>query len=402
MKTSPYTLIRSCYLPLLLISGILFNSCKKENRCIPPRINEDPPPASNYVQNGNFAISEQHSMVPDNWQAHFEHDVMEFVNFMNGTVAWSRNSGGSYYFSQQVTLNPNKYYKVSIDFYYDIHNHYKGGLYVMDTSFSRILGKSERYAAAGTERLEFVISTNEDTVVNLVFGFLNGMNASALFTNPIITEYDYLPRIQNSDFSNFLVKELKLAFTETRFDKSIQAVSDYVNEILLSEYQNRSVDLDVIYESTIADSYPYFMSYLNDLSNINVAYCQKSALSLTEILTNEFNIPVRQIHMQKDGIGFHQFIEYWNPFANKWIIADPYFGMVYSKNDTLLNVSEISMDEFPGVFKRFGEYRFSASDEEAVEFWENTENLQITVDPYLSYPFGNAVIYFSRNRTRKS
>jgi len=75
------------------------------------------------------------------------------------------------------------------------------------------------------------------------------------------------------------------------------------------------------------DNTSYLHSYASD-ENVENAYCQKSSLSLDEIL-KLFKIPVRQIYWEKNCLGFHQFTEYWNPFDKKWKLIDIYYGIRY-------------------------------------------------------------------------
>jgi hypothetical protein len=82
-------------------------------------------------------------------------------------------------------LEPDRFYKVSVDCDYAIRDYFAGGLYIMDQQMQTILGKAERRYSTGSEKLEFVFKIDKtDTVVNMIMGFIDGMNGSIQFKNP--------------------------------------------------------------------------------------------------------------------------------------------------------------------------------------------------------------------------
>lgn len=368
----------------------LSTSCKKCDHHVAPDYPEPDREPGNYVANPQF-VKQSSTGLPYSWKASFNSYNPGSLDISEGEIILIGNSQHSFYLYQPVQLEANRYYKISIDCHYSIHDFSPAGLYVFDSALTTVLGKSEKYDTEGSEKLEFVISTQKDSLINLVIGCINSINGRIVFKHPVIEEYEFRARIQNSAFSNFLVPELKLAFSPHRFDESIQALANLVNEVLLSDLQGRVMIFSDQFHSLSSNDYPYLTTYLNNLDSITTAYCQKSSLSLGEILYNEFNIPVRQIHMQAGGIGFHQFLEYWNPYKNKWIVIDPYFGIVYEKGQSLLSKAEISREDISASMKRITQYAYSTSTEEFMEYWQTTEEIHTTYDPYLSLPYGNQV-----------
>ena len=69
-------------------------------------------------------------------------------------------------------------------------------------------------------------------------------------------------------------------------------------------------------------------------------FCQQASLSASDLML-QFKIPTRHIHFQKEGVGFHQFIEYWHPYLGKWIIVDPYYGIGYHQDQELIGYNEL-------------------------------------------------------------
>jgi len=314
---------------------------------------------------------------------------------LEGGIGWERNAAGSFYISQKISLQPERFYKVSVDCDYAIRDYFAGGLYIMDQQMQTILGKAERRFNTGSEKLEFVFKVDEkDAIVNIIMGFIDGMNGSIQFKDPKIVAYNFVPILQNSKFSNYLVNKLYLSFDERYFNRSVMSVANFVNRTLLLEYRgNNSADSKKIKEMLNPDLYPYFIKNLNELNNIYVGYCQRASLSFGEILSNEFCIPVRQVHTQAGGIGVHQFVDYWNPYLNRWIAIDLYFSSIFKKNSLLLSSNEIEPTEAIFLMKNFGNNSFSTDMEEAANIWDSCDELSIDQNYYLSYPFGNSVVW---------
>ena len=105
---------------------------------------------------------------------------------------------------------------------------------------------------------------------------------------------------------------------------------------------------------------------------------------------NEFNIPTRAVHLQDDSkTGFHQFLEYWNPFLEKWVVIDPYFSFRYRNEDgTYLSAMQLQNETAPwNKIAPFGQYAYSTSVEELQEMWRNKASFVTGQSYQLSYPF---------------
>jgi hypothetical protein len=304
-------------------------------------------------------------------------------------VTFSDNTQGQYFISQQVNLPAKKFYRVAVTVDYTLNNYSAAGIYVMDSGMSQTLGQFEKVFSSGTgETWEFVFYAKQGGPVTVVIGFLNGINGTATFRNASLTEYDYKPRVSGSAFSAHLSKKFPLVFTAGQYDTTIGKISDYVNSVLLCRYEyfDDTTELPILNQLIGSDiAYTYFNEYRNSLDSITDSYCQKSSLSLGEILTNEFNIPVRQIHMEVGGVGLHQFLEYWNPFAAKWIIIDPCFSTRYEKDGVLLGDEDINQQTAPGYIVRFGQYYYYQTLVPLVQLWQDLEVLD--VDDYYTITF---------------
>jgi len=97
----------------------------------------------------------------------------------------------------------------------------------------------------------------------------------------------------------------------------------------------KSADLDLLQTS-------YLNKYANEgFVEKNYFYELKSSVSIDEIL-KLYRIPVRQLYLQEDCVGRHQFLEYWNKSRGKWEIIDPYYGIRYKdKGGNFMSFEEV-------------------------------------------------------------
>jgi hypothetical protein len=87
------------------------------------------------------------------------------------------------------------------------------------------------------------------------------------------------------------------------------------------------------------------------------------------------------------GVGLHQFQEYWNPFANKWIIIDPCFNTRYEKDGVLLGDEEIDQSTAPGYMVRFGQYYYYQTTDELIALWQQLDTLDVKDYYTITFPF---------------
>lgn len=164
----------------------------------------------------------------------------------------------------------------------------------------------------------------------------------------------------NWALSRFLVAKLELdSFDENNFDSNIRKIAAYVNQILIVPYKyvaetpgtaaEKSMFLDSMerQRSMIREQLEPMLpqkSWLRQYLELPVlemdSYCQKASLATSELLAI-LGIPSRQIHMTQNGTGFHQFLDYWQPFQQQWVIIDPFYGIQYvDRNQNLMGFEQ--------------------------------------------------------------
>jgi hypothetical protein len=365
-------------LPLLLLGACQKNSNQPDAAVMSPTMATP----GNLVQDGSLAsLNSWPSMETYGGVIH---------SGKSGTV-FSGNAPGTYNIYQKVYLPAKKFYEVSVKVDYTINNYAPAGIYVMDSAMVNTLGEFEKVYSSGTgETWQFVFYCKKPANVNLVIGFLTGINGKATFTDVTLAEYDYKPKISQSGFAAYLGKKFPLVFNNLEYDSTIDKIADYMNSVLLCRYEYYSDTTELpILDSLIGSdtAYAYFNGYRHSLDSITDSYCQKSSLSLGEILANEFNIPVRQIYMVIGGVGLHQFQEYWNPFADKWIIIDPCFNVRYVKNGVLLGDEEIDQSTAPNLMINYGQYFYYQTTGPLVQLWQELDILDVKDYYTITFPY---------------
>ena len=123
------------------------------------------------------------------------------------------------------------------------------------------------------------------------------------------------------------------SFDAGTFDQNVETIATSINTSLLNNSGQEGQAIASLYASDLfkSEQTSYLHTYMVDENDRN-AYCQKSSLSLDEIL-KLYKIPVRQIHWQKNCSGIHQFTEYWNPYDKQWKLIDLYYGIRYVDNE---------------------------------------------------------------------
>lgn len=310
----------------------------------------------------------------------------------NDGMQFSGNTGGAFYISQRVSVDSGRFYMATVNAGYNIHNYFSCGLYIMDSSLRITLGKFERtYSDGNEETWKVVFRPKAKGQVAVVIGFLNGINASAYFRNITLNTYDYRPAIQGGALGTYLSRKFPLEFSPAKFDSTVCRVADYVNSVLLCKYTYHKDTAELLLLDSLIgrdSGYAWFNKYRAMVDQLPVAYCQKSSLSLAEILTNEFHVPTRQVHMVFGTTGKHQFTEYWDPFAEKWIAVDPCFNTHYLKDGALAGVNDFTSTEAPHLIRSFGTHVFHSFLPYGLPwYWTNMDRLQITDHYSLTFPY---------------
>jgi len=136
----------------------------------------------------------------------------------------------------------------------------------------------------------------------------------------------------NTQFAAMVRKETGVT-SPTLSDADIRRVAAWVVDVLEKSGTNR------LAWHTQHHSYlpMYFDAYVSTDTRPMGAFCQKSALSVSETLIR-LGVRSRQIHMYNplEGVGDHQFLQYENPSTGKWGIIDPYFGVFYEKDGEIM------------------------------------------------------------------
>ncbi len=303
----------------------------------------------NLVQNGNFEA----------WDTPFQPSGWKFVNPL-ATYAFRQsdssfegdwalhvraNTQGAYYLHQSIVVEPRTYYLASVMVSGDIHDWHYGGFTIATPSGSRVLAKHKTamksFPNYSGELMAKFYSHELDTV-QVSLGFDSGINASVRFDHFRIRKVD---EVSLERESQDLLDALGLEdFDSVNYHNNVLSVCATVNQQLKMPKAVR-IKFGNRIEPLLTDS-SWFNRFFSEPSQS--AYCQQASLSVSDLLL-QFRIPTQHIHFVDDGVGFHQFIEYWNPYMQRWIIVDPYYGIGYHKNHQLIGYEELIEIKKKGV-----------------------------------------------------
>lgn len=379
----------------ILFAGIiLLSSCTKGEPVALENITPSDLPDSNLLSNAGFSAWDASHTLPINWEMRQSAQNSDVFTPTHSGVSIKSNSEGEHILFQTITVEPNTFYKVSTVIKYEINNSIAGGLYVFDAATRTLLGKYEKANSKGEALFELLFNSRSANTVSVEIGFPDGMSGSFDCGPVQVVQQNYEPHISKTGFSDYLNQKMLLSFSADQLDSSASLLCDYINGVLQSVIKGYDLLAGELYKlQTLLinrDEYAYLPYYLSVPDSAFVAYCQRSSLSLQEILMNEFNIPTKAVHLQDNTqTGFHQLLEYWNPFQEKWVAIDPYFSFRYrNENGTFLSAEELQNETAPWEkIAPFGQYAFSASIEELQEMWHNKAYFIIGASHQLSYPF---------------
>lgn len=374
------------------ISVVALSSCLKTEH---PIVQTKIPEPANLLLNSNFTAWDSAHTLPLDWQMRqIYNNTNVFMPVDSAGLYMVSNSKGEHLLFQTIAVSPGTFYKVEAKIKYTIHNYAAGGVYAFDELSGELLGKYEKVKSDGEEIFAFLFNSGTAKSVNIKIGFLNGMSASFECSSIEVIQQQYVPRVLNRELARYLDQKMALSFDATEYDNSISNLCDFVNGVLQSKI--RSIDSLNVVAAAIASiiknnkHYNYLPYYLETLDSSFVGYCQRSSLSLEEILENEFNIPARSIHLQDEtGVGYHQFLEYWNPFQLKWTVIDPYFSIRYQDGAGPYLSGDQLQDEISPWDKTtgFGQYIYSPLIQELNDIWSLKASFVTTPSYLLSYPF---------------
>lgn len=282
---------------------------------------------------------------------------------------------GEILFSRTLTLDSEDYFIMAK---YDV-SVTEGGFFIKTNHSQGI----EIHSLESTcLRTIFVLPITKTQDVKFQFGFIPESVGSALIDTIMIYKTEYKIDLGKTNKSKVqLIQEnlsLSLLQDET-LDQNVNLFAASINSAFLSKKELESQPPLSTFSSAIFkdENTSYLATYIDD-DKVRNAYCQKSSLSLDELL-RLYQIPTRQLHWQKDCSGFHQFLEYYNGYDKKWKIIDPYYGIRYvDQNSNYLNFEEIEKlvrkNDFSSKnIKQINIGRLYYSENEILEGWINSD-----------------------------
>lgn len=265
--------------------------------------------------------------MPNDWILEVNNNFSVSKSNFNSTdkIFLSSKISGEVLFSQTLTLDSGDYF---LSAKYDVEIN-KGEFYI---EADGIAGISLQTSESTCLRRIFSLPIKNKKEVKIKFGFINGSIGNALVDTIMIKKVNYkiTSNRANKNKIKLIAENLSLSLlADESLDQNINHLAKSINSAFLSKNNSESHYSVLTYSSDVfKDEFTNYLStYIND-DSVRNSYCQKSSLSLDELL-RLYNIPTRQLHWQINCSGIHQFLEYWNAYDNKWKIIDPYYGIRY-------------------------------------------------------------------------
>jgi len=312
------------------------------------------------------------------------------ITGMDNSVSLHGSYLGKNFIYQKVRVRPGDFHIAKIRII-----NYEGrssnvGIYILDEGVTigfHILPK-RKYNNPQELSVKFKTRSN---LVELRIGFTKIGSGSVVFDNAVLFRTDEIPISYNKNYAEHLNQILKLElFDSSSFHSNILKISKYVNSILISPLRNyynlRDVDEQEFFLENERMKRMGISTKLNELlpgsrfadySKLDIkesanAYCVQSSLSCEDLL-KQFNVPVNQLHMwDNKGEAIHQFYQYWNPYLQKWVIVDPFYGINYVNEQSEL----IGYRELMELFKDNNISTGNLKHVEIEKFYFNLEELR--------------------------
>ena len=328
------------------------------------------------IKNPGLVFKEGDS-VPKNWKLELNEgfSIEKSLDGSNFKTLITSDSPGQLVFSQNITLDSGDYFLMA-----------KFNANVKQGSFFIKAGNIKSISVNSTEntclRTVFAIPIEKKESISIQLGFSPESIGQALIDTIMIHKMEY--KFYEANFAEARQKTLneKLNLTikaDSSLDTNINRIANGVNMAFLAKKDSFGQDLLSTFSSNDFDtkSTSYLSQFMRNSSDLS-AYCQKSSLSMDEIL-RLYNIPTRQLHWQKNCSGIHQFLEYYNAYDHKWKVIDPYYGIRYINNkgeymgfeeiESLIRKDEFTKDNIEQLSIRKLYYR----EQEVLDGWFDTD-----------------------------
>ena len=291
-------------------------------------------PPGREVYNAAF-LMEKNEQFPLGWEYERGHPESITKQHYPSIRKWKPQISGEQehpvIFSQRVILDSGSYQVIGK---FDLSIS-EGTFFVSATSEGHMEQIRFQTDKATCKRVLFDIHNYQPSIWTLRIGFEQNSEGHALLDTLYTTKEDFFKEltIDPREMRRTISEEAGISeFDSSNFDRNVDQLAAGLNAAFLATESQPSVFGDALFDT---ESTRFLFTYAQD-EDVGSGYGPKSSLSLDEIL-KLYRIPVRQLHWTRECFGFHQFLEYWNPYDRRWKIIDPCFGVRYvDENGTIL------------------------------------------------------------------
>jgi len=369
---------------IILVLAIVTLSCKKENTKTNNLSEKTELVVSSFERHGLELLENNKfknwdtNAKPSNWNINKNLNIPEDYVIDRDTLdlLLTRKEEVDVYIKQRVSVKPNTYYELSGDMGTQLRHGSYAGLSV-SADDGKTLGK-KIFDIRNDRDYKVIFNSNNYNEIICSVGFILEGTGDIMIKAISLKEVSLNETIYESRIAQLYFDTLNLDFkNEISFDESVRKIIKHTSDLMMSE--TRKDSLNIVRKDNLLKLIEDDSSLNKILNNPNerVTHSYPTKLVVTSIeALEEFNIGTKRIEFIQNKRRVHQSLGYYNPFAEKWIIIDPFFNSRISidKNLSLIKKENVISTDFGGlsnnikIFQRYKEVNETFIKEKIIGF----------------------------------
>jgi len=263
----------------------------------------------------------------------------KFSFFSINYLQIKNNSIGKHFITQPISVIANKRYTISMLYELTSNDYRNPGIFIYKGD-EVLAQKTSSIVTRKPELLSETFISDSDEEITVKIGFDDGINSELKIYYVEMIEVS--PEVEFIRYEKTPKKFIEkcVNWNQLNLNASVSDITDYTLSILANPDENERLKFKQKYSPYLTSWISAFIDYYTTAVHLS-EFCQVASLSAAEA-TSLFGIQTRQWHWtDNNGIGQHQFFEYFDAKSNKWIVVDPYYSIQYAAQGELLSVEDI-------------------------------------------------------------
>lgn len=249
------------------------------------------------------------------------------------------------FISQELKLKPNTDYLVEALVETNVKHYSDSGITVsQDFPVGKII-----FNAAALKTYKLAFKTNDSSKpVSVSVGFNKPEEGTIMIKSVSVREVNLDFSYYESEVAQYFQKKLSLNFSnEKDLDKSVETLSKFLSDLLLSRLRKDSVNVQnaqilIPKLKNYTNENNYFLKrdlQVMPVEMITHSFVDKQVFGLQQVL-KEFNVGASRIDFLYENNRIHMMLKYFNPYSKEWKYLDPFYNARIFKADGLNNLSD--------------------------------------------------------------